>query len=157
MRLFTGLELSQGVRGAIERAMGRTMVNLHITIKFIGEWPEARLGELLATLQSLPRRGPIHIELRGTVAKRRLLWASVDAGPELAALARETNDALAPLGIAREEKPYLPHVTLSRAGGPSLTDDDFGAFDAGEFHLYHSQPGASGSVYTKLATFSIAA
>ena len=56
MRLFTALDIPEDVRGALGTAVERwkplakiswsPIDNLHITTKFIGEWPEARLDEL---------------------------------------------------------------------------------------------------------------
>jgi 2'-5' RNA ligase len=67
-----------------------------------------------------------------------------------------------------ETKPFRPHLTLARIREPepldqlqrtiaSLASNDFGVFQATEFHLYRSvlQPG--GSVYTKLASFPLSA
>ena len=68
------------------------------------------------------------------------------------------------IGIAREQRPYSPHLTLARikerldlqplreaiAAQASL---EFGRFEAGSFFLYRSQLRPTGSVYTKLAEF----
>ncbi len=87
--------------------------------------------------------------------------AGVDAPPELATLARDTDAALAKLGIEPESRAYSPHLTLARIRAPKglasfyrkveeLGDPEFGSFLAERFFLYHSKPGPSGSVYTKL-------
>ena len=57
MRLFTALDLPCEVTGKLEELLAKLRPtapihwtppsNLHITTKFIGEWPEARLEELL--------------------------------------------------------------------------------------------------------------
>jgi len=54
MRLFTGLELPDDVAGNLAELIRRLKPaarihwsppeNLHVTTKFVGEWPEARLG-----------------------------------------------------------------------------------------------------------------
>ena len=63
MRLFTGLDLPAEVVHNLEQLLERLRptarihwslpANLHITTKFIGEWPEERLGELKAPLAAL--------------------------------------------------------------------------------------------------------
>jgi 2'-5' RNA ligase len=93
----------------------------------------------------------------------RVFWAGVSADPALAALARETDAALARLGVPAETRAYSPHLTLARIkdGVPAvihqaiaaLPADDFGEFTADRFHLYRSDRGASGSSYTKLKEF----
>jgi 2'-5' RNA ligase len=136
-------------------------------MKFIGEWPEERLSELTDALQPLGRRKPIHISVEGVgwfpnPHNPRVLWVGVKAGPELAQLAGDTDEATAALGIARETKKYSPHLTLARIKDAvplapirqaiaQLPSVEFGSFEVDRFHLYLSKPGPSGSIYTKLA------
>ena len=146
--------------------------NLHITTKFIGEWPEARLPELKSALGALPARQPIAIAIEKLgfyphPHSPRVFWAGVHAGDELVGLARDTDALLAPLGIAKEVRAYAPHLTLARIKPPGkqpalmqavakLPSLDFGGFVAERFHLYQSRTAPAGSVYTKLAEFPFA-
>jgi 2'-5' RNA ligase len=142
--------------------------NLHVTTKFIGEWPAERLGELKEALAALPERPPIQVEAAKVgffpdTRAPRVFWCGIEA-PGLKALAADTDEATAALGVAPETRPYSPHLTLARikdrldlrplheaiAGQPSVR---FGRFVAESFFLYHSQLRRSGSVYTKLAEF----
>jgi 2'-5' RNA ligase len=128
MRLFTGLDLPGEVVRNLEALVARLHptarihwsppANLHVTTKFIGEWPEARLPELQAALAgcrsgwrprsrwpgsaSTPTSG--RRESSGAASKRR----------DLAALAADTDAATASLGVARENRAYSPHLTLAR-------------------------------------------
>jgi 2'-5' RNA ligase len=180
MRLFTAIDLPQEVLAALSGLITRLrptarvrwspVSNLHITTKFIGEWPDERLGELVAALQALPAREPIPIEVRGlgffpNPHSPHVFWAAVHAGPALAELARQTEGALERLGIPAEKRPFSPHLTLARIKEPvpmqglqqaiaSLPAADFGAFMADRFHLYRSQLNSAGSVYTKLSDFA---
>ncbi|MEI9974190.1 MAG: 2'-5' RNA ligase family protein [Ignavibacteriota bacterium] len=64
MRLFTALDLPGEVVKNLESFVARLKpsariqwsppANLHVTTKFIGEWPEARLGELQKALGGDP-------------------------------------------------------------------------------------------------------
>jgi 2'-5' RNA ligase len=182
MRLFTGIDLPAEVISNLADLLARLKPsalinwslpeNLHVTTKFIGEWPEERLEELKRALAALPARPAIPIAI-GKLGffpnphSPRVFWAGVLGGDALAQLARDTEDALAPLSIAREQRPYSPHLTLARIKAPGkqpallqavaqLPSLDFGAFVAQSFHLYRSQTAPSGSVYTKLAEFSFA-
>ena len=89
-----------------------------------------------------------------------------NAVPRLAELASATESVLERLGIARENRQFSPHLTLARIRQPAplnqlreavsqLEGQHFGAFTISQFHLYLSEPGASGSVYTKLYDFSL--
>ncbi len=181
MRLFTGIDLPGEVVHNLERLVEQLRAtarikwsppaNLHITTRFIGEWPEERLPELKAALASLPGHPAIPI----TVSKLgffpnphspRVFWAGVQASGDLALLASETDRALQPLGLEPEGRPFSPHLTLARikervpmqglreaiVALPSL---DFGNFVADRFYLYLSRQQAGSSVYTKLAEFPL--
>jgi 2'-5' RNA ligase len=181
MRLFIGLDLPAHIKenlgGLIERLRpaGRlrwsTAGNLHITTKFIGEWPGQRLEEMKAALAGIEGIPSIPIAIRGlgwfpNPHRPRVLWAAVRAPESLAELARATEDAAFQLGVARENRPFAPHLTLARIQDPAvigqvrhrvaeLDSVDFGEFTATEFHLYRSQIIPGGSVYTKLASYSL--
>lgn len=182
MRLFTGIDLPPEVVTNLENLLVRLKPaarinwslpeNLHVTTKFIGEWPEERLDELKVALGTLPARPAIPIAI-GKLGffpnphSPRVFWAGIHAGEALAQLANETEDALAPLGIAGEPRDFSPHLTLARIKTPGkqpallqavaqLPSLEFGAFTADRFFLYRSQTAPSGSVYTKLAEFSLA-
>ena len=176
MRLFTAIDLPPEVAEKIAVLLARlrptarlkwsSVDNLHITTKFIGEWPQERLGELLFALGGLPARLPIPIGVRGlgwfpNPRAPRVFWVGVEAGPALAALARDTDRALAELGIAPESRPFSPHLTLARIkertpldsvrqAFASLPGEEFGEFTADRFNLYQSELGPSGSVYTRI-------
>lgn len=178
MRLFTGIDLPEPLAGRLDRLIHdlrphapvrwSKVRNLHITTKFIGEWPEARLEELKGALAALPARAPLTIGLRGlgwfpNPHRPRIFWVAVQGGDPLRALASETETALEALGVAREDREYRPHLTLARIEAnvevaplrravAALPPQDFGEFVAGCQHLYLSETGNGGSRYTKLAT-----
>ena len=181
MRLFTGLDLPPEVVENLDQLLGRLrptaqvnwspVANLHITTKFIGEWPEEKLDALTAALRAIAPRPaiPVHIRKVGFFPNPhspRNFWCGIDA-PGLAELAADIDRATTALGIPSEKRAFSPHLTLARikaspelqplreaiAALPSL---DFGIFQAGSFFFYRSQLRPSGSVYTKLAEFPLA-
>jgi 2'-5' RNA ligase len=181
MRLFTGIGLPEEMTGKLEglirelkpaaKVRWSPAANLHITTKFIGEWPEERLEELKGALRGVERRGALEIGVRGlgwfpNPHAPRIFWVSVDGGEGLRTLAAGTEEALTALGIAREKRAYTPHLTLARVGpGTDLRElrrrvaelpgQDWGRFRAESFSLYRSEPGAGGSVYTALERFAL--
>jgi 2'-5' RNA ligase len=181
MPLFTALDLAPGVAANLERLLERLRptariqwsppANLHITTKFIGEWPDGRLVELKAALARLPERATIpvrihHLGFFPNPHAPRVFWCGIDA-PGLEALAEHTDRATAALGIARETRAFSPHLTLARIKEKvnlqplreavvGLASLDFGEFQAAGFFLYQSTLRPSGSVYTKLAEFPLA-
>jgi len=181
MRLFVAIDLPPEVIANLESLLARlkptahinwsSIENLHITTKFIGEWPEERLAELTAALHTLaPRTAiPIVVEKLGFFPNPhapRVFWAGVHGGDALTQLARETEEALSVLGITKEQRPYSPHLTLARIKTPGkqpallqavakLPSLDFGSFTADRFFLYRSKTAPTGSVYTQLAGFPL--
>lgn len=178
MRLFTGLDLPADISENLGRLLARLrptarvnwspVENLHITTKFIGEWPEEKLESLVVALAALPPRPPlaIHVHKVGFFPNPhapRSFWCGIES-EGVAGLAADIDRATAALGIPSEKRAYSPHLTLARikervelqalreaiAAAPSL---DFGRFQADSFFLYRSQLRPTGSVYTKLAEF----
>jgi RNA 2',3'-cyclic 3'-phosphodiesterase len=186
MRLFTGLDLPGEVETQLDRLLQdlrphapglnwSPLRNLHITTKFIGAWPEERLPELVQALtQAVPRPSQaLEIQVRGVgwfpnPHSPRVLFAAVNgSGGELHHLAKATDEACASIGIARETKPYSPHLTLARIRDVSIPlaplrqaiarqgSLDFGTFRPQSYFLYRSEPGPRASVYTKLSEFPL--
>ncbi|MBM3810362.1 MAG: RNA 2',3'-cyclic phosphodiesterase [Acidimicrobiia bacterium] len=187
MRLFTGIEIPAPALQPVGRLLDRLrplaplrwskVENLHITTKFIGEWPEERLNELIRQLRDVDPGSSFEISLHGLgwfpePQRPHIFHIGVQAGAPLIDLAARTERALAALGIEPENRPYRPHLTLARIqprGGrnPNLDalrkavacklDQQWSAFTCACFHLYRSQPGAAGSQYTQIAAFPIPA
>jgi RNA 2',3'-cyclic 3'-phosphodiesterase len=176
MRLFTAVDLDPEVRQKIAALLGRlrplarlswtTPDHLHITTKFIGEWPEDRLEEMRATLESVGSPGVFEVAIRGVgwfpnPRHPRVLWAGVEGGAPLSDLAHATAEAVFRIGVAREDRPYSPHLTLARLREAVPLDAlrrelesetlDFGSVRVAAYYLYLSRAGR----YTKLAEFSL--
>ena len=180
MRLFVAIDIPAEIKDALRCFVGRLrptakigwspIDNLHITIKFIGEWPEPRLDEMKRTLATVPVDGAIDITVKGlgwfpNPRRPRVLWAGVEGGEPLRALARATEQAAARLGVSIEPRDYSPHLTLARIreavslerlyqtleSFPAGCGFDFGSFTAGQFFLYLS----AGGKYTQLAEFPL--
>jgi RNA 2',3'-cyclic 3'-phosphodiesterase len=184
MRLFVALDIPQEVRARISSFAERLrplclgarwarVEGLHVTLKFIGEVPDAKVSEITKALSAL-RGEPFDVKFEniGFFPSRkspRVFWIGVHGGDALVRLAAVVSESLIALGIPREDKAYSPHLTLARAGagrGPdqnlkALTSllaneaEAFGTMTAHEFFLYRSQLGRGGSTYTKLERFEL--
>ncbi len=180
MRLFTAIDIPTDLTEALRSFVSRlrpaakiswsSVENLHVTTKFIGEWPEPRLDEMKRALASVQVTGPIEIGVKGlgwfpNERRPRVFWAGIDGREALRTLARATEDAVAELGIPVEKRDYAPHLTLARIretvaldrlhqaleSFPSGCGFDFGSFRATQFFLYLS----AGGRYTQLAGFPL--
>ena len=74
MRVFCAIEIPAGIRTSLRALTDQLRPlaklswspteNLHVTTKFIGEWPEARIEEVSRALAELPRPGSVEIAVR---------------------------------------------------------------------------------------------
>ncbi len=132
MRLFVAINLPLEERDRLQRAAGVLRAAhlpvrwvqadaLHLTLKFLGEVPEERAGEIESALDAAAAGyAPFELELRGlggfpNLANPRVVWVGVHAPPELARLAAAVEEAMADLGFPREGRAFTPHLTLGRA------------------------------------------
>lgn len=183
MRLFVALDIPEDVRSSLvalaaqlrlacRNARWVRIEGLHVTLKFIGETSPEKAAEIETALASIPSRALIPMNFRGlgffpSERRPRVLWARIEAGPDLAELAVAVETALGALGIPREERAFSPHLTLARFDTPRGLDalhaaiekaglPEFGVATAKEFHLYQTVLKPGGAEYTRLATFSFA-
>ena len=120
MRLFTGIDIPETIKERLDVLMSHLRAhahikwnpayNLHITTKFIGEWPHENLGELESLLSTIRVSEPVTIEVRGlgwfpNPHSPRTFWAAVHAAPSLGELVAATNRSLAAVGIDRRANP----------------------------------------------------
>ncbi len=187
LRLFVAVELDEGVRRALAALQDdlrrRGLADLrwvrpegvHLTLKFLGETPADKLpaiqGALTAAVAGIaPQR--LRLGELGTFGSRhgpQVLWVDLEGDvAELARLARRVDEALEPLGFAREKREFAAHLTLARvrpqsareAGRllaealPAVRAPD-GEAAVREVSLMRSTLGPGGAVYERLATFPL--
>lgn len=176
MRIFIALDIPAAVRARLTDYMERARLlapearwarveGLHVTLKFIGHVDDAAVGKIKTALLAI-KSASFEVKFAGVgffpnPNAGRVFWAGVDGGENLPRLASTIDAAMEKLGIARETKPYHPHLTLARTssrplrGLKPLLDEppQFGTMTAREFFLYQSQPQKGGSKYTKLERF----
>ena len=181
MRLFVALEIPSGVREKLATLVGELRAvdsrpkwvrddNLHVTLKFIGETREERLGAIRDALGTVRSPAPISLQFHGlgffpNEKRPRVFWAAMGASPNLPQLAKDIESALEKIGIPREQRGFSAHLTLARFNDAGLSKEldeaiqarsgrDFGSYSASEFHLYQSKLKRSGAEYTRLHSFA---
>ena len=176
MRLFIAADLPATVRARLGEAQTRLAAlpldvrwtrpdGIHLTFTFLGEVPADRVDGIRAALQASGCRGmaPVALAARGVGVfpdrgRPRVIWAGVVGDLESARRVKRAIDgALAPVGVAAEERPFQPHLTLGRVSGGGGGDwrgilerharDDFGAFEMRACVLFESHPGPGGARY----------
>ena len=180
MRVFIALPLpetyQQGLARLTRELAGRLHSrvtwtrpgNWHLTLKFLGDMPEdraKRAGEALSTVAW----EPFTLQAGGggffpDQRRPRVLWTGLaQGGTRAGTLARGVDQALEPLGIEPEKRPFRPHLTLGRVKRDEKDDWDrvlemiqaaqWPPVEMGEFALYRSDLSGSGPRYTRLASF----
>ncbi len=149
---------------------------LHITVRFLGGLPEARLALVQdAATQSSSAVQPFSLRLSGLGAfpndrTPRVLWVGLRDDPGLASLRQlfeRLEHELTTRGFAPEERAFSPHLTLARVReGASTVDRRLlgetltrvqaerqvtGAFEVGSLVVMRSDLGRNGPVYTPMA------
>jgi len=184
VRVFLAVDVDDrvrtGIRALIERLRepidrtGHSRIGwaspdrVHVTLHFVGELTESRVGELTAAVERPLEVAAFDLALGGLGlfpprGRPRVLWVGVErGGAGLHRLHEEMQKRLVALGLPVEERAFSPHVTLARFREPVPTAVRSVIEGAGQTHigtcrvtsvtLYQSRLGAGGATYTPLAT-----
>ena len=144
----------------------------HVTVRFIGHVDDAAarpIAEALAPPLAVDR---FDLTVHGVGAvppsgSPRVIWAGLTSGVDsLAAIEREVSARLERCGVAREDRPYHPHLTLARvkdAGGlrartllEGLADRAFGTTRVDAITLFESRLSPKGPTYVALQRTALA-
>lgn len=144
--------------------------SLHLTLKFLGEIPEAGVARLVERARAkLAPEQPFEVELSGFGAfpnarEARALWLGVRQGAAaLARLARKLDSAARVIGAERERRPFEPHLTLGRLRDPLRVELERAipqepvAWTVSEVILYESRLPPGGARFVPLARFPLGA
>jgi 2'-5' RNA ligase len=94
---------------------------IHLTLKFLGNIPSKQVAGVTEAMEGAIRGiPPFHLEISGLGAfpnlrQPRVLWVGIDGElDKLSGLQRNIDSALIPLGFTKEERSFVPHLTLAR-------------------------------------------
>lgn len=180
MRCFLAIELPEPVRRRladlqdqlrhIDRLVRWTRpAQIHLTLKFFGEVPDAGIDELCRIARDTARElVPFDLHIRGVgcfppQGPPRVIWAGIEpAPPALLDAQRAFEEAYASRGYPPEGRPYRPHLTLARTRERAAARlirsslESVASFSAGsvrvhELVLFQSMPGRGGTEHIPLA------
>jgi 2'-5' RNA ligase len=174
-RLFVAIQPPLAIRQILLGAMGGVInarwqsdEQLHLTLRFIGEVDRhgaADIGAALGTIHhprltlALDRIG--QFDRRG---RTDTLWIGVTPHEAVEGLKRKVDQALLRVGVAPEQRAFLPHITLARFSRKPGNFSDFAArsgqltgapFTVDHFILYESHLATDGAAYVPLARFPL--
>jgi|YelNatPaOPRAMG01_1025707.scaffolds.fasta_scaffold250111_1 2'-5' RNA ligase len=175
-RLFLAIEIPNEVKdsfipviGEVKKFRGKVvpLENIHLTVKFIGE-TDKRDGIIKSLLDSNLKKFSLSLKGVGVfpnVNNPRVFWIGVEGSEGLKELFNFVESRLYMIGIPKDDRPFSPHITLSRfnflpsVGLSRVIDDyrnfDFGSYEVDNFHLFKSDLNRSHPIYTKLYTFPL--
>ena len=188
IRSFIAIELPEEVRGGLARLRSELKRNehkfvkwvnpdgLHLTLKFLGNIPSKRVTEIINVIEEVTQGvSAFHLEISGlgafpSLRQARVFWVGIGGEVDkLSKLQQNIDSALAVLGFAKEERPFVPHLTLARLrpGASPLERRSFGELvdptifedkyhiEVGAVSLMRSQLTPAGAVYTRLSTVEL--
>ena len=175
LRLFAALPIRNDIarlltplQTGVQGASWRPPENFHITLRFFGEVDRAIAHELDDALGAVQgRQMKLKLVGAGWFGRRepQALWAGVSHTPALETLAGACERAARRLGLPRDKRRFLPHVTLAYCHGTPLEAAERFAekhqrfetpeFWVDQFHLYSSQLGRGPSRYTAEADYPL--
>ncbi len=154
-RLFIAVDLGAAVHDRVARAIGMARLaaprarwvspeGVHLTLVFLGTVAADRVPAIAAAIGRVAvRHRPIELTVRGAgtfgrSSSPRVLWLGVDGEVRaLTSLQRDVAGELEAIGFPRDDRRFMPHLTLARAreerGDASLATaaERLGPFDAG--------------------------
>jgi len=135
-RTFIALELSNDIKdqlAVVQQTLRRCKAHLtfvdpeiiHITVKFLGEVDDKKLREVMDALSKVSfvpypiTTGNVTVNNKN---RPHTVWCTIKDMDESERLFVLIEDALAPLGFARETRRFTPHATIARVKSfdPSL-------------------------------------
>ena len=169
-------ELAARLRQAAPRADVRwsSVETLHVTLKFLGEVPDARVPDVARALTGVVGgHAPLALEAGGaggfpSATHPRVVYMGIRGDvAELARLAGAIDGALAGLGFPGERRVFRGHLTVGRVRSPrgaqgladalrSAAGATAGAWTAEEVVLYRSRLHPTGAVHEVVARFPLA-
>lgn len=190
LRCFVAMGVGDDIKGSVERmvadlraavADGRPRLSWtrpegwHVTLKFLGDVAPERIDEICERL-SAAVAGSAPFEVRATGAstlpssgrRARVVVVELDDAGASSRLAAAVEEALEPLGFAREQRRFVPHLTVARIrshdGWPAFAEGlrpwrerALGSGVVGAVGLYRSRLGSGGSRYSLLRRFDLGA
>lgn len=124
------VEVQEQFRAAAPRVKWVAEGNLHVTLKFLGDVGDDRLGEICAALEKATvGASPFRLVVSGAGAfpnlhRPRVVWIGLGSGADsLTAIAGNVESELAALGYSKEERPFSAHITIGRVRPETRVDD----------------------------------
>jgi 2'-5' RNA ligase len=149
---------------------------IHLTLKFLGNIPSKRVAEITEAMKEAAEGIlSFHLEISGlgafpSLRQVRVFWVGIGGEVDkLSRLQQNIDSKLAVLGFAKEERSFVPHLTLARIreGTSPLERKTFGELvgstifedkyhvEVEAINLMRSQLTPAGAIYTCLSVVKL--
>ena len=183
IRSFIAIELPEEVREGLARLKKELERDehkfvkwvdpggIHLTLKFLGNIPSKRVTEITHAIEEAAQGiSQFHLEISGlgafpSLRQARVFWVGIGGEVDkLSRLQQNIDSALAALGFAKEERSFVPHLTLARIRqgasplerrsfcelvGSTIFEDKY-HINVEAINLMRSQLTPAGAIYTCL-------
>jgi 2'-5' RNA ligase len=146
--------------------------NIHLTLKFLGNIEEKQIDNIIKVIEkACSKYAAFNFRFSGVdVFPRRgsprVLWVGMNGNETLTGLQQEIDIGLVKLGFERENRKFVPHLTLGRfkssRGKVPLLDkiksyknNKSGLTDVSSVSLIKSDLSPAGARYTRIAEVSL--
>ncbi len=161
MRLFIAILFDEPMRRALRETQDElkrrgvdggytSETNLHLTLAFIGEYPDP--GRVLDLIGKTPLK-PFDLRLEGIGAFGSVWWAGIEPCEALMEYAARLRKALADADIPFDGRDFVPHITLVRNAAGALPEDlplPEAVMPVRHIALMRSEWSAEGVIYTEV-------
>ncbi len=146
--------------------------NIHLTLKFLGNIEEKNVSSIVKKIEGACNKyTAFSLEISGVgvfpnTKSPRVLWVGVIGNEVFNGLQQEIESGMASLGFQRENRKFIPHLTLGRfkssQGKGALLDkiqlyenNRFGLIDVMSISLMRSDLSPAGARHTRIAEVSL--
>lgn len=183
-RIFLGIDLPQELKEKIIELQGKLKKtgadvkwvepdNFHFCLKFFGNITGPQMKKIISATEEVlkgQKRFAVKVEKLGAFPSNtniRVVWTgSTKGSEELIALSNNLDEAFGKAGFEKEERPFMPHITLGRVRsnqGKDLLKAEvihnvpiiIGEFEVKELALYESKLSPKGPKYEKIMIFEV--
>lgn len=165
MRIFLGLIPTFASRAWILQAYPLALPSgaryvppeqLHLTLLFVGAYPEKEMPQLFETLENaLKGEKAYQLLPKALHWVSRTLWLELEADPRLSTLVKHLHETV---GLPNPPA-FQPHITIARARRPiqrsPLPMPPTQPLIFAEAHLFRSTLTPSGALYERLARYAL--
>jgi len=131
VRAFIAVDIGDDIRGRLDELQRKLKKvhagvrwvkprSMHLTLVFMGDVPREQIDSIKQVLdRACDGRPPLDLAAAGTgffgkATSPRVIWAGIAECPALVKLQHRIAEGLLDAGIAFDDKPFSPHLTLGR-------------------------------------------